>query len=54
MGAFPQWMDQHPRSIVDNETTTTTITPDEAAEEYKTALGRIAELNTTLDQYCQQ
>ena len=46
MGAFPQWMDQHPRSIVDNETTTTTITPDEAAEEYKIALQHIAELYT--------
>ena len=48
MGAFPQWMDQHPRSIVDNETTTTTVTPHEAADEYKTALGHIAELYTFL------
>ena len=39
-------MDQHPRSIVDNETTTTTITQDEAAEEYKIALQHIAELYT--------
>ena len=48
MGAFPQWMDQHPRSIVDNETTTTTVTPNEAADEYKTALEHIAELYTFL------
>ena len=24
MGAFPKWLDNHPRSIVDNDTTTTT------------------------------
>ena len=44
MGAFPKWMDNHPRSIVDNETTTTTVSTHEATEEYKTALGNIAEL----------
>ena len=48
MGAFPQWMNQHPRSVVDNETTTTTVTPHEAADEYKTALGHIAEFYTFL------
>jgi hypothetical protein len=44
MGAFPKWMDNHPRSIVDNDTTTTTVSPHEATEEYKTALGNITEL----------
>ena len=48
MGAFPQWLDSHPRSIVDNETTTTTVTAHEAAEEYRTALGNIAELYSFL------
>ena len=41
-------MDQHPRTIVDNETTTITVSPKEAADEYKTALGHIAELYTFL------
>ena len=35
---------QPPRSMVDNDTTTTTVSPHEATEEYKTALGNIAEL----------
>ena len=48
MGAFPDWLDNHPRSIVDNDTTTSTISPQEATEEYKTALGNIADLYTFL------
>jgi len=48
MGAFPKWLDNHPRSIVDNDTTTTTVSPQEATEEYKTALGNIAELYSFL------
>jgi hypothetical protein len=48
MGAFPNWLDNHPRSIVDNDTTTSTISPQEATEEYKTALGNIADLYTFL------
>ena len=48
MGAFPKWLDSHPKSIVDNETTTTTVTADEAADKYRTALGNIAELYTFL------
>ena len=48
MEAFPKWMDNHPRSIVDNDTTTSTMSPHEATEEYKTALNNIAELYSFL------
>ena len=48
MDAFPKWMDNHPRSIVDNETTTSTMSTQEATEEYKTALNNIAELYSFL------
>ena len=48
MEAFPKWMDNHPRSIVDNDTTTSTMSPNEATEEYKTALNNIAELYSFL------
>tara|TARA_B110001452_G_scaffold127949_1_gene106307 strand:- start:68 stop:1939 length:1872 start_codon:yes stop_codon:yes gene_type:complete len=48
MEAFPKWLDNHPRSIVDNDTTTTTVSPDEATEEYMTALNNIAELYSFL------
>ena len=48
MEAFPRWAGSHPLSIVHNETTKTTTTPNEAAQEYKTALKHIAELYTFL------
>jgi hypothetical protein len=48
MEAFPKWLDNHPRSIVDNDTTTTTVSPDEATKEYMTALNNIAELYSFL------
>jgi len=48
MDAFPKWMDNHPRSIVDNDTTTSTMSTQEATEEYKTALNNIAELYSFL------
>ena len=48
MGAFPEWLDNHPRSIVDNDTTTTTVSSQEATEEYRTALANIAELYSFL------
>ena len=48
MEAFPRWAGSHPLSIVHNETTKTTTTQSEAAEEYKTALKHIAELYTFL------
>ena len=48
MEAFPRWTGSHPLSIVHNDTTKTTTTPNEAAQEYKTALKHIAELYTFL------
>ena len=46
--AFPRWADQHPLTIVHNDTLKTTTTPTEAAQEYKTALKHIAELYSFL------